>query len=76
MSEIASQFNMTLPGVSKHAPFLEQTDLVHRWRSGRTRRCTLRVERLRATDAWLREGTAFWYNTLEALADDVEADDA
>ena len=76
MSEIASQFDMTLPGVSKHVSVLEQAGLVHRRRSGRTRRCTLRVERLRAADAWIREGTAFWENTLEALADYVQADDA
>jgi hypothetical protein len=34
------------------------------------------VERLRAADAWIREGTEFWDNTLEALADYIEADDA
>ena len=76
MSEIASRFDMTLPGVSKHVSVLEEAGLVHRWRSGRTRRCTLRVERLRAADAWIREGTEFWENTLEVLADYVEADNA
>ncbi len=76
MSEIASRFDMSLPGVSKHVSVLEEAGLVHRWRSGRTRRCALRVERLRAADAWIREGTEFWDDTLAALADYVEADDA
>lgn len=73
MSEIASQFDRTLPGVSKHVSVLEEAGLVRRWRSGRTRRCTLRVERLRAADAWIRDGTEFWEHTLDALADCVEA---
>jgi DNA-binding transcriptional ArsR family regulator len=76
ISEIASQFDMSLPGVSKHVSVLEEAGLVDRWRSGRTRRCTLRVERLRAADAWIREGTEFWDKTLEALAAYIEADDA
>ncbi len=75
MSEIASQFDMTLPGVSKHVSVLEDAGLVHRWRSGRTRLCALRVDRLRAADAWIREGTEFWESTLEALANFVEDED-
>lgn len=76
MSEIASRFDMSLPGVSKHVSVLEDAGLVHRWRSGRTRRCMLRVERLLAADAWIRQGTEFWDDTLAALADYVETDDA
>lgn len=75
MSEIASRFDMSLPGVSKHVTVLEDAGLVHRWRSGRTRRYRLRVDRLRAADAWIREGTEFWENTLDALADFVEGDE-
>ena len=37
MTEIAAQFDMSLPGVSKHVKVLEDAGLVHRWRSGRAR---------------------------------------
>ncbi len=72
VGEIASGFDMSLPGVSKHVGVLEEAGLVHRWRAGRTRRCSLQVERLRDADRWLVHQTAFWSETLEALAGFVE----
>lgn len=74
MTEIASQFDMSLPGVSKHVKVLEDAGLVHRWRSGRARRCRLRVERMHAANAWLTAQTKFWSESLAALADFVEDD--
>lgn len=74
MTEIADQFAMTLPGVSKHVKVLEDAGLVHRWRSGRARRCRLQVERIQAANLWLSDQTRFWTDTLAALADFVEED--
>jgi DNA-binding transcriptional ArsR family regulator len=72
MSQIADQFDMSLPGVSKHVGVLEDAGLVHRWRSGRSRRCRLEVERLMAANSWIDAQTTFWTDTLEALAEFVE----
>jgi DNA-binding transcriptional ArsR family regulator len=72
MTQIASQFDMTLPGVSKHVGVLEDAGLVHRWRSGRTRRCRLEVERMLAANAWVDAQTRFWTETLEGLAAFIE----
>lgn len=74
MTEIAAQFDMSLPGVSKHVKVLEDAGMVHRWRSGRARRCRLRVERMNAANAWLTAQTQFWTDSLAALADFVEDD--
>lgn len=74
MTEIAAQFNMSLPGVSKHVKVLEDAGLVHRWRSGRARRCRLEVERMNAAREWLTAQTQFWTESLAALADFVEDD--
>jgi len=75
MSQIAGQFDMSLPGVSKHVSVLEAAGLVHRWRSGRTRRCRLRVDQMHAANSWLSEQSQFWADTLEALAEFVESED-
>lgn len=72
MSEIADQFDMSLPGVSKHVGVLEDAGLVHRWRSGRSRRCRLEVERLKTANAWIEVQTRFWNQTLESLAEFLE----
>jgi DNA-binding transcriptional ArsR family regulator len=72
MSEIADQFDMSLPGVSKHVGVLEDAGLVHRWRSGRSRRCRLEVERLARANSWIEVQTRFWNETLESLADFLE----
>lgn len=72
MSEIAAHFDMSLPGVSKHVGVLEDAGLVHRWRSGRTRRCRLQTEVLSDAQEWIAQRTTFWNDTLDQLADYVE----
>jgi DNA-binding transcriptional ArsR family regulator len=72
MSEIASQFDMSLPGVSKHVSVLEEAGIVHRWRTGRSRRCRLQVDRMEMANAWLEARTEFWNDTLDDLARFVE----
>lgn len=72
MSQIASQFDMSLPGVSKHVSVLEDAGIVHRWRSGRVRRCRLDVERMSLANKWLAERTTYWTDTLDNLANFVE----
>jgi DNA-binding transcriptional ArsR family regulator len=72
MTEIASRFEMSLPGVSKHVSVLENAGLVHRWRSGRSRRCRLQVDRMETANEWLGSQTAFWTDTLSDLARFIE----
>lgn len=72
MGEIASRFDMSLPGVSKHVSVLEEAGIVHRWRSGRTRRCRLDTARMETANTWLQERTAFWTETLDNFANFIE----
>jgi len=76
MSQIASQFDMSLPGVSKHVSVLEDAGIVHRWRSGRVRRCRLNVERMNVANEWLVERTRYWTDTLANLANFVEEEES
>ena len=72
MTQIANQFDMSLPGVSKHVGVLEDAGLVRRWRVGRARRCRLETENLAAASEWIATQTEFWSESLEALAAFVE----
>lgn len=74
MSQIAMQFDMSLPGVSKHVSVLEDAGLVDRWRTGRSRRCRLLPEPMASANAWIEAQTQFWNNALDSLADFVEID--
>jgi DNA-binding transcriptional ArsR family regulator len=74
MTQIANQFDMSLPGVSKHVSVLENAGLVHKWRTGRTRRCRLRLEQMVAANAWLDSQTKFWTEQLDSFAEFVESE--
>jgi len=53
VQDIALPFAMSLPAVSQHIKVLEEAGLITRLRSGQTRPCRLRPERLAAAQAWL-----------------------
>jgi DNA-binding transcriptional ArsR family regulator len=68
IGELAEPFAMSLPAVSKHVRVLERARLVRRTIDGRIHRCALDRRRLREANAWLERYTAFWDETLDALA--------
>lgn len=71
ITELAEPFEMSLAAVSKHLRVLEGAKLVSREVDGRFHRCTLTGHPMLEADRWLREYTAFWEDTLGALADYV-----
>jgi DNA-binding transcriptional ArsR family regulator len=74
VSELAEPFAMSRPAVSKHLQVLEEASLIARAIDGRVHRCSLEALPLRDTAQWLETYSAFWDETLRALADYVEAD--
>lgn len=72
IGELAEPFAMSLPAVSKHVRVLERAGLVRRTIDGRIHRCTLEQKRLREANAWIARYTAYWDQTLDALAAFVE----
>jgi DNA-binding transcriptional ArsR family regulator len=68
ISELASQFDMTLPGVSKHVRVLERAGLADVRRDGRVRRCRLVAAPLRDAEAWIMKYRAFWEAQLDQFA--------
>ena len=53
VSELASQFNISLQGVSRHIQVLVRAGLVQQERSGRINRCTLEAGPLMEAAVWL-----------------------
>ena len=65
--DLARQFVMSQPAVTKHLNVLEAAGVITRRREGRRRRCALRPGALRRPTAWLRRYENLWHRRLDAL---------
>ena len=74
VGEIAANFRMSRPAVSKHLRQLRAAGLVATQKEGTQRICMLNAKPLRAIDDWLRNYEAFWGETLRSLKRHVEED--
>ncbi|HTY70041.1 MAG TPA: metalloregulator ArsR/SmtB family transcription factor [Alphaproteobacteria bacterium] len=72
VGEIAANFRMSRPAVSKHLRLLRAAGLVVTQKEGTQRICALNAKPLRAVDDWLRDYEAFWKDTLRSLKRYVE----
>jgi DNA-binding transcriptional ArsR family regulator len=71
---LASPFDMSFAGASKHVRFLENAGLVRRAVRGRTHMCSLDPVPLSAAEEWLRFYERFWTERLDALERELSAD--
>ncbi|WP_170148913.1 ArsR/SmtB family transcription factor [Microvirga aerophila] len=71
---LASPFEMSFAGASKHVRFLENAGLIRRTVRGRTHMCSLDPAPLSAADEWLRFYERFWTERLDALERELNAD--
>ena len=74
VGEIAGQFAVSRPAVSKHLRLLRGARLVRVRREGRHRLCALDPEPLRAVDAWLDRYRREWQSRLARLKRYAEAE--
>ena len=72
ITDLATPYVMSLPGVSKHLRVLEKAGLVQRDIEGRVHRCSLDTAPLRKAERWLEHYRTFSNETLEALAKHME----
>ena len=72
VGEIAENFSMSRPAISKHLRLLRSAGLVVSRRRGTTSRCSLNAGPLRAVKEWLGNYEAFWAETLQGLKSYVE----
>jgi DNA-binding transcriptional ArsR family regulator len=72
VGELAGNFRISRPAVSKHLRMLRRAGLVVTRREGVSRRCGLNARPLRAVNDWLLDYEAFWGDTLQSLKSYME----
>src|SRR5262249_13008466 len=72
VGELADEFRISRPAISKHLRILESAGLVVARRRGAARVCELNAQPLRAIDSWLRDYESFWGENLRNLKTYVE----
>jgi DNA-binding transcriptional ArsR family regulator len=72
VGEIASDFPISRPAISKHLRSLRAAGLIVTRRDGRTSSCGLNGKPLKAIDNWLRDYESFWRENLKNLKSYVE----
>lgn len=72
VGEIARNFSVSRPAISKHLRLLRSAGLVVCHRQGTASRCSLNARPLRAVNDWLREYETFWAETMQNLKSYVE----
>ena len=75
LGDIAANYEMTRPAVTKHLKILEQGGLIRVRAQGRERLHTLQPEARKTVSDWLSFFSQFWDEKLENLKQAVEADD-
>jgi DNA-binding transcriptional ArsR family regulator len=68
VSELATPFEISLQGVSRHIQVLVRAGLVQQERSGRISRCSLDVGPLLDAAVWLNRYTKYWQEQFDVLA--------
>ncbi len=69
VQELASPYEMSLPGISKHLKVLERAGLIERSRAAQWRPCRLRAIPLQEVADWLERYRVFWEASLDRLDD-------
>ena len=67
VGEIAQEFAISQPGISKHIRVLEESGLLRRQVDGRFHRCTLTPRSIDNASAWIEKQRTFWTATLDRL---------
>ena len=68
VSEIASDFDISLQAVSRHIQVLVRAGLVQQQRSGRISRCRIETGPLYDAAVWLNRYTQYWQDQFDLLA--------
>lgn len=67
VGEIASQFPISQPAISKHVRVLEASGLIQREIVGRTHHLNLSPEAMESAVAWIERQRRYWNGVLDRL---------
>ncbi len=72
VGEIATNFPMSRPAISKHLRLLHSAGLVATRRQGTASYCSLNAKPLSLIEDWLHDYQAFWSDSLRSLKSHLE----
>lgn len=72
INQIADNFDVSRPAISKHIKILTECGLVVIKPQGRERYCEARLRNLRQVSEWIEQYKKFWNSKLDALEDFLE----
>jgi DNA-binding transcriptional ArsR family regulator len=72
VGQIAGNFNISRPAISKHLRILQAAGLVVSRPDGATRNCALNAKPLQAVNEWISDYASFWATSLRDLKRHVE----
>lgn len=67
LGEVADNFDVSRPAISKHIKILSECGLIVVTQQGRERYCEVKLQKLREVSDWLDQYRVFWNNKLDAL---------
>lgn len=67
LNNIAENFKISRPAVSKHIKILSECGLVTVKQKGRERYCEVQLEKLNVVSNWVEQYRKFWEEKLDAL---------
>lgn len=67
LNEIATQFDMSRPGVVKHVNVLKESGLLVTEKKGREQYCHIQLDKLGEIALWVHQYRRFWNNSLDNL---------
>lgn len=74
VSDIAAEYSMSLPAISKHISYLERAKLVSRQKFGRTQQISLEMQSLQTAEKYLEEFVSQWNNRITQMKKFVETE--
>ena len=76
LNQVAQNFGISRPAISRHVKILTESGLVVIRRDGRERYCAVRLDRLNQVLDWVEQYRKFWeerMDTLEAYLDKLQS---
>ncbi len=67
LSQVADNFKISRPAVSKHVKLLQESGIVEVRQEGRERYCRVRLEMLSEVSSWIEQYQVFWQGALDRL---------
>jgi DNA-binding transcriptional ArsR family regulator len=67
VGEIAAEFSISQPAISKHVRVLEESGLLQREIVGRVHHCTLSPAAMESALKWIEKQRAYWNAALDRL---------